>query len=268
MEITEAHIYDFQIRVFAFYAASGRDLPWRKTTDPYRILISEFMLQQTQVSRVIERYATWIEMWPTINHVAQASRIEILRAWMGLGYYTRAGNLHNAAKMIVADYRGDVLQAVRSGNKIPGIGAYTARAVQVFAANDDLALVDTNIRRILIHEFGLCDDVPDGDIWKAAERCLPRGRSREWHNALMDYGALHLTGKKTGIKPRTRQPAFRGSDRQIRAQILRMLLEGPASLCELQPHLSVTEERLHRILDKMVHEKLLIARNRLYHLAS
>jgi len=267
MKITNRHIRNFRTKVFAFYKTRGRDLPWRKTTDPYKILISEFMLQQTQVSRVIEYFGKWIKLWPTINHLARATRSEVLMAWMGLGYNTRAVNLHRAAKIIIKDYDSNVLEAVECYKEIAGIGEYTSRAVRIFAANADLVTVDTNIRRILIHEFRLSEDISGGALLSIAERCLPKGRSRKWHNALMDYGALYLTGTKTGIRPKTQQSTFfKGSDRQIRAHILRTLLLQTSSLSELYNTCSVEEKRLLRILDKMVHEQLIAIRNKRYQL--
>jgi len=262
MKITDEEINQFQSIVLSFYKAHRRDLPWRKTTDPYKILISELMLQQTQVSRVIKYYEKWIKQWPTIDSLAQASRRDVLKAWMGLGYNTRGVNLHRAAQKIVNDYDGDMLEAMKNYKEIPGVGKYTSRAVQIFATNADIVTVDTNIRRIFIHEFHLSEDVSDSELWLLAKRCLPKGLSREWHNALMDYGALNLTAKKTRVKPKTKQSRFEGSDRQIRAQILRQLLERSLSLSDLQKILEVEQNRLQRILDKMVQENLIAVKNK------
>jgi len=247
----------FQRKVFTFYKKHKRKLPWRTTHDPYKILLSELMLQQTQVSRVITYYKTWIQKWPTIRHLASASRHEVLRAWMGLGYNTRAIHLHKAAQRIVNDFDADVLQAMKHYEEIPGVGRYTSQAVLLFATNADLVTVDTNVRRIFIHEFKLPETISEKTLWALAERCLPKGRSREWHNALMDYGALHLTSQKTGIKPKTQQSRFEGSDRQIRAQVLRLLLKKGLTFHELQNILFVEDTRLQKIVEKMVKEQLI-----------
>ena len=224
-------IRKFQEKIFAFYRRQGRDLPWRRTTDPYRILVSEIMLQQTQVERVIPFYERWLERWDSVDALAGASLQEVLEQWMGLGYNNRAMRLLETAKRITADYAGDVLAACREYRNLPGVGEYTSRAVRIFAANENLAAVDTNIRRILMAEFSL-QNPSTADLRQLAERCLPIGRSRDWHNALMDYGALHLTAAKSGISPASRQGKFAGSVRQLRAEILRELLQKGQLPCQ------------------------------------
>ena len=259
-------IQEFQKKVFSFYQRNKRDLPWRKTTDPYKILLSELMLQQTQVNRVILYYEKWIARWPTIDVLVSAMRAEVLQAWMGLGYNTRAVNLHKAARKIVTEFGNDVLEAMKQYKEIPGVGRYTSQAVQIFSTNANLVTVDTNIRRIFIKEFNLPEKVSDKALWELAERCLPRGKSRDWHNALMDYGALFLTAKKTGIKPKTQQSQFEGSDRQIRARILRCLLKEKMSLSELEKTVRIEQIRLRQILDKMMNEKIIMTKNNSYQL--
>jgi A/G-specific adenine glycosylase len=220
-------ILKFQNKVLTYYQKNKRDLLFRETTDPYAILLSEIMLQQTQVERGLKYYSRWLQKWPTIHDLAKASRVDILKEWMGLGYNNRAKNLHETAKIISEKYEGDVLKALPHYKELPGIGPYTSAAVQIFAANRDIVTVDTNIRRIFIHEFKLSEKLSDKELWAIAQECLPKGKSRDWHNALMDYGATLLTSRKTGIRPKTRQSKFEGSDRQIRAKILRLLLEDP-----------------------------------------
>jgi A/G-specific adenine glycosylase len=150
--------------------------------------------------------------------------------------------------------------------ELPGIGRYTSQAVQIFATNADLVTVDTNIRRILIDEFHVSEDVSDKALWGLAQACLPKGRSRDWHNALMDFGALYLTSKKSGIAPKSRQSRFEGSDRQIRARILRQLLQAHSSLLELEKILGVEQKRLTQILEKMIHDQLIVKMNNTYRL--
>lgn len=264
MEISQEKITQFQRNVFSFYQKHKRDLPWRKTTDPYKILLSELMLQQTQVSRVVTYYKQWIIRWPTIQALACASRTEVLNAWIGLGYNTRAIRLHKAAQKIISEFHSDMLEAMKHYKEIPGVGRYTSQAVQIFAANADLVTIDTNIRRIFINEFHLSEDVSDKELWGLAKRCLPKGKSKDWHNALMDYGALHLTAKKTGIKPKTRQSRFQGSDRQIRAQVLRLLLTKKYSFSEMQDTLLIEDTRLKKILEKMMKEQLIHMKQKKY----
>jgi A/G-specific adenine glycosylase len=265
-DIPQEKIQRFQKKVFSFYKRYRRKLPWRKTSDSYKILLSELMLQQTQVNRVILYYEKWITRWPTIDALASASLAEVLKMWIGLGYNTRAVNLHKAARKIVTTFDSDVLEAMKQYKEIPGVGRYTSQAVQIFSTNTDLVTVDTNIRRIFIHEFNLPETVTDKALWELAERCLPRGKSRDWHNALMDYGALFLTAKKTGIKPKTQQSKFEGSDRQIRARILRCLLKEKMSLSELEKTVRIEQIRLTQILDKMMNEKIIMKKNNSYQL--
>ncbi len=265
-EITTAAIERFQKKIFSFYEKNKRDLPWRKTTDPFRILLSELMLQQTQVKRVVQYYEKWIEKWPTVETFAAASLPEVLRMWIGLGYNTRAVNLHKTARIIVSQFDGDVIAAMKHYKQLPGIGRYTSQAVLIFSTNADLVTIDTNIRRIFTSEFHLPTAISDSELWSLAETCLPPGRSRDWHNALMDYGALHLTAQKTGIKPKTQQSRFEGSDRQIRAKILRSLLEKPQTLSGLETTVQVNQERLKPILEKMIKERIIIKQKTTYQL--
>jgi A/G-specific adenine glycosylase len=264
--IPNEKIKRFQKKVLSFYEKNKRDLPWRTTTDPYKILLSELMLQQTQVKRVIFYYQKWIAKWPTIDALASASLPEVLQMWMGLGYNTRAVNLHSTVRTIVSEFKSDVIKAMKQYKELPGIGRYTSQAVQIFSSNADLVTVDTNIRRILINEFNLPTKVADTELWDLAEKCLPLGKSRDWHNALMDYGSLHLTAQKTGIKPKTQQSRFEGSNRQIRAKILRCLLQKSMSLTEFENTFELEQTRLKPILDKMIEEKIVVKRNTLYQL--
>ena len=265
MNVSKKTVKLFQEKIFLFYKEHGRDLPWRHTVDPYCILLSEIMLQQTQVSRVISYYTRWTRQWPTIEDLANATYREVLQMWMGLGYNRRAYYLHQTAKIISQEFDGDILTAMRQFKKLPGIGSYTSTAVQIFSANLDIATVDTNIRRIFIHEFQLPETTSDSELLAIAEQCLPKGRSREWHNALMDYGALKMTAAKTGVKSKTQQSRFEGSDRQIRAKILRQLLKDSFSFDEIQQDLHVEKERLKKILEKMSVEGVIGYKEERYH---
>ncbi len=259
--VSKNQILSFQNKVFDFYESNGRTLPWRLTTDPYLILLSEVMLQQTQVSRVIKYFEEWKGRWPTVEKLASASKQEVLKAWLGLGYNNRGLRLHQAAKIICKDFAGNVLEAMKHYESIPGVGRYTANAVLIFSSNLDLVTVDTNIRRILIHEFSLCEDTPDKEIWQLAARCLPKQKSRVWHNALMDFGALELTAKNTGIRPKTQQSSFEGSDRQIRAKVLRLLLECSLSFDDIHEGLDiydVSHSRLQDIVSGLLKDGLVV----------
>jgi A/G-specific adenine glycosylase len=196
------------------------------------------MLQQTQVSRVAPRFEVFLRLFPTLEALAGAPLADVLRSWRGLGYNNRAERLWRCARASVAQPTPsrpvslpDTLDGLLA---LPGIGPYTARAVLVFAHNADLAAVDANVRRVLTHELDLAPDLTAPALQAIADAVLPRGRSRDWHNALMDYGSLVLTARATGIAPRTRQGAFEGSRRWYRSRLLRALLDdGPQDVAAL-----------------------------------
>jgi A/G-specific adenine glycosylase len=166
--------------------------------------------------------------FPTVQALADAPLREVLALWSGLGYNSRAERLQRCAQTIVADFGGVVPSLPEVLLQLPGIGAYTSRSIPIFADNFDVATVDTNIRRIVLHEFGLPETLKPRELQMVANRLLPHGQSREWHNALMDYGALHLTSQKSGIRPLTRQSKFHGSRRWYRGQMLKALLKTEA----------------------------------------
>ena len=220
----------FRKIVWAYYQKFGRHtLPWRKTHKIYRILVSEVMLQQTQVERVIPLYIKFIKAFPTAKKLAQAPLSEVLRYWQGLGYNRRAKMLHQAAKKLGERKRFSVVEL----EKLPGVGPYTARAVVAFAYNTNVVFVETNIRTAIIHHFfSNKKDVSDTDIEKILVQVLPKRRAREWYSALMDYGAYL---KRSGIshnaksKTYTKQSRFAGSLREARGAILREFTQGVTS---------------------------------------
>jgi len=231
-------------RILGWYSENRRDLPWRHTTDPYAVLVSEIMLQQTRVSRVLSRFAEWLTAYPTLETLAAAPLDDVLRRWQGLGYNNRASRLRDCAATTLAHAvpgaPAALPRTLEGLRALPGLGPYTARAVLIFAHNDDLAAVDANVRRVLTHELTLPPELAPRGLQAVADVVLPRGRSRDWHNALMDYGAMVLTTHATGIAPRTRQSAFQGSRRQHRARLLRLLLKrGPQRIDQLASALSL-----------------------------
>jgi len=213
----------FQKKILTFYKKEGRNLPWRHTTNRYHILVSEIMLQQTQVNRVIEKYNQWIKTFPTIPDLANASLSEVLTLWSGLGYNSRGKRLWECAQQIVEKFEGTVPNNPEDLLTLPGIGPYTSRSILIFADNKNIATVDTNIRRILIHELKLDENITEKELFALAEEIFPRGKSRDWHNALMDYGSLILTAKKSGIKPTSKQKPFKTSKRFYRGAIMKHL---------------------------------------------
>jgi A/G-specific adenine glycosylase len=195
---------EFSRRLRRWFARNARDLPWRRTRDPYAVLVSELMLQQTQVSRVVTRYGEFLERFPTLHDVARARPARVMEAWEGLGYYARARNLHRLARR-VTDH-GRVLHATLPADaaelrELPGIGAYTAGAVSSFAYERRAALVDTNVARVIKRAFAPRIDAKSTlgqrRVWAIAEALLPRtGRATWMHNqALMELGALVCTAR-------------------------------------------------------------------------
>ena len=221
--IDKRTIEKFQKKIFSWWEESKRELPWRETTDPYYIMVAEIMLQQTQVNRTKEKYLQFIEKFPTVKDLAVAETAEVLKYWSGLGYNRRALWLQEAAKQI--DERGTFPRLPEELVKLKGIGPYTSKSILIFAFNDDLATIDTNIRRILIAENFAEETTSEKELFELASKLLPKGQSRDWHNALMDYGSIVLTTAKTGIKPSTKQPRFKSSRRFYRGLIVKYLTE-------------------------------------------
>jgi A/G-specific adenine glycosylase len=222
---------DFRRLVWARWKKNGRhDLPWRKTRDPYHILVSEVMLQQTQVPRVLEKYKSFLKKFPTVRALGKAPLSRVLKEWNGLGYNRRGKYLHDAAKEIVRKHKGVVPKDVVALRALPGMGPYTASAVRVFAFNLPDILIETNIRSVYIHHFfNDKKSVRDIDLIPIATKACDGQDARKWHWALMDYGS-HL--KKSGVRNNAKsahyvkQSKFKGSLREVRGAILRALHEG------------------------------------------
>lgn len=217
----------FRNLVWRFYRQYGRhNLPWRHTTDPYRILVSECMLQQTTVARVVPKYEQFLKTFPTSAALAEAPLGAVLRVWQGLGYNRRAKYLHAAAKAITKS-GGQWPKEVAVLESLPGVGRYTARAVAAFAYNQPVVLIETNVRTVFIaHFFTDQPMVTDAELEPLLEKVLPKHRSREWYYALMDYGSYlkKTVGNESRRSQHYRtQAKFKNSDRQIRGAIIREL---------------------------------------------
>ena len=232
--LSEKDIKVFQETILSFYDEHERSFPWRETQDPYKIWVSEVMLQQTQANRVIPKYEDWMKTFPTVKSLAQANMTNVLEQWKGLGYNNRAKWLRDAAKKVIDEYEGELPTKTKELETLKGVGPYTSRAIQIFAHNMDQVTVDTNIRRIFISEFDLDKETSTEDIYPLARQVLPRGKSREWHNALMDYGALKATSQETGVKPETTQGTFKGSNRWYRSKVLQQVMEKSRSITQVE----------------------------------
>lgn len=215
----------FTRKLLAWYKRNARVLPWRQTRNPYAILVSEFMLQQTQVSRVLEYFPRFMARFPTIGSLAGARPKAVMEQWDGLGYYARARNLHKLAKQ-VAETGDQIPDDPEDLRTLPGVGRYTAGAVACFAYEKPVPTVDTNVRRVLTRVFGNAKvGMPNAELWELASRITPKQGKRAWrfNQALMELGALVCTARKpkcpecpmrsdcravrSGIQIRTRQPA-------------------------------------------------------------
>lgn len=230
----------FQNKILFWYKKNGRHhLPWRKTYDPYYVLVSEIMLQQTQVDRAIGKYTEFIQKFPTVQVLADSSAQDVLQVWSGLGYNRRALFLQKAAKYILEHYGGVFPREVGDSEKLPGVGPYTARAVRAFAFNMPEVFIETNIRRIYIHFFfSDKEGVSDQELLPFIEKTLWKKSPREWYSALMDYGSSefkNMPNPNKKSKQYARQTKFEGSQRQARAYILKNILtQGDASVRDVQ----------------------------------
>ncbi|MBU1293023.1 A/G-specific adenine glycosylase [Patescibacteria group bacterium] len=228
----------FRELVLAYYASLGRHtLPWRKTRDPYHILVSEMMLQQTQVERVVPYYTSFLKKFPSVSSLAKAPLSSVLREWQGLGYNRRAKYLKEAAQEVVALHGGVFPKTPEELQALPGIGSYTARAVCAFAYNTDVVCIETNIRTVVLHHFfSEAEHVSDAEVLHVLEKALPKGNAREWYAALMDYGTyLKRTGASQNKRSTTykKQKAFKGSRREVRGALLKALVQSPATKATL-----------------------------------
>ena len=248
----------FQQKILSWYEKNKRDLPWRKTTDPYAIMVSEIMLQQTQVDRVIPKYQAFLKAFPTIKDLAEAPTSQVLELWSGLGYNSRAIRLQEAAKIICKQYRGQVPKSRDALMDLPGIGPYTSNAILSFAHNLPFPCMDTNIRRIILHELQLPEKTAPEKLYVLAESLIPEGRSRDWHNALMDYGSTILTARKTGIKSLTTQSKFLHSKRWYRGQILKILVkEKETTLKQLAELFEKSPADIEEIVQELLKARLI-----------
>lgn len=228
-KLTEKEIRTFQKCVYTYYRNNKRELPWRLTTNPYKILVSEIMLQQTQVPRVIPKYNEFIRQFPNINSLSRAPLRKVLRAWSGLGYNRRASSLQRAAQQVTRDFNGAIPRSHEALVTLPGIGNATAQAILAYVYNLPVVFIETNIRTVFIHQFFKGrKEINDKDILPLVEQTLDREKPRVWYSALMDYGTMLKEQYGNASKQSahyTRQSRFEGSHRQLRGFILKELLK-------------------------------------------
>ncbi len=254
--------FQFKKTVLEYYKKYGRGtLPWRQTRNPYHILVSEIMLQQTQVSRVLTMYPTFIKQFPTVETLAQAPVKDVLIAWQGLGYNRRALNLKRTAEIITRDYKGVFPKTQQELESLPGIGQSTRGAILAFAYGVATPFIETNIRAVYIHHFfPKTQHVTDKQLFPLILQTLDTDNPRDWYYALMDYG-VHL--KRTLPNPsrkstqHKKQSPFKGSKREIRSRIVKFILTKKATRKEIIDHVGKTPYNVTEIIKELVSEGLI-----------
>lgn len=262
-----------------------RDLPWRRTRNPWHVLVSEVMLQQTSVARVLPKFEAFIEEFPTPHALAEAALGDALRLWSGLGYPRRCRNLQEAARVIVRDFNGEFPDTLEELQSLPGVGAYTSRAILAFAFEQDVAVVDTNVSRVLSRLDGRA--LKSRELQEMANQFVPHGLGWEWNQVMMDFGARHCTLRSPkceecplkklcawrgeGVDPAPLssgaskpQARFEGSDRQARGRALRAVGEGAGEVSQLVAAMGLQDDkqRARKLIDALVEEGLLVRSGR------
>lgn len=261
----------FQVDIYDHYRERGRSLPWRTRITPYRVFVSEIMLQQTQVDRVVPKFKAFVRRFPSFTALARASRADVLSLWSGLGYNRRAKFLQEGARIVVNDHHGRLPKTVPELMMLPGIGPYTAGAIVAFAYNKPAIFIETNIRTVYIHQFfPNTKKVPDALLLPIIEGTLDKENPRQWYWALMDYGTYvkqTLGNASVRSSHYTKQKPFKGSNRQMRGAILKLLIARPLTARSLKRTLtSFDEDKIDTVLASLTHEGMIHRKGRLYKL--
>ncbi len=266
--ICDEVIREFRRLVYDHFKKHGRALPWRKDPQPYTVLVSEVMLQQTQVDRVTPKYLEFTARFPDLAALAGAPLKAVLAAWSGLGYNRRALSLRESARIVLERHGGVLPSTIQELRALPGIGRATAASIAAFAFNAPEVFIETNIRAVYLHFFFQDrNGVRDEEILPIATRALDRRNPRRWYNALMDYGAMLKKSGNPGRKSahyRAQSP-FSGSRRQLRGMVIKTLLAGRDSSAEdLARYLGVEELRVREVLESLAREGLVAESKGLY----
>ena len=252
----------FRKIIWDYYHTHGRTLPWRQTRNPYHILVSEMMLQQTQVERVREKYQTFIETFPDLASLERAQLKDILSVWQGLGYNRRAIALKQIAREVMTTFHGFLPSSVDRLMQLPGVGRATASAIASFAFNRPTVFLETNIRRVFIHFFFADrENIRDAELLPFVEKALDRSDPRRWYYALMDYGAMlkrEIANPNKKSSHYQRQSPFAGSNRQLRGMVLRTVLNAPRiSKTALAKKLGKEPKHVGEILSQLEREEFI-----------
>ncbi len=256
----------FQETIWNYYHSFGRQFAWRNIEDPYKILISEVMLQQTQTHRVIEKYEQFITEFRSFEMLAQASLRDVLSVWQGLGYNRRGKFLYQLAQIVVNDYKSNLPDDPNILVQLPGIGPATAASICAFAFNKPTTFIETNIRAVFLHFFFSGQvEIHDKELMPLIAQTVDQLNSREWYYALMDYGVMlkrTVPNPSKASKHHYKQSRFIGSNRQIRGKIIKALTEvSELSSGDLLPKVRCEKKRLNAIIDDLLNEGI-VKRNR------
>jgi len=260
---------DFQELIWHKGKDLFRQMPWRDDTQPYYVLVSELMLQQTQVHRVIPKFTAFMERFPTIFDLATAPLSEVLILWSGLGYNRRAKFLHQAARKVVAEHDGMIPDTLKVLLQLPGVGPSTAGAIMVYSYNQPVVFIETNVRTVYFqHLFPGNNQIHDSELRAIVEKTIDHEHPREWYWALMDYGSwlkkqgLGATDRSTQYK---KQPPLKGSLREVRGILLKALAERDHTVQELA-EAAPPDERFEAALGALLDEGLIVLTDRRLHL--
>ena len=269
--MSDQEIETFKRLIKQFYQDNRRSFPWRETPSPYNVFISEIMLQQTQTYRVEPKYLAFVDVFPDFQSLANATLEEVLRLWQGLGYNRRAKFLHQAAQMIMDQFGGELPADPDQLEQLPGVGSATAASLSTFAYNRPTLFIETNIRTVFIHHFfSDQDEIHDKEILPLVERTLDHDNPRDWYYALMDYGVMLKATQPNPSrrsKHHVKQSRFEGSNRQLRGQILKLLLEQPQSDVYLCKHLEYDASKVQYNLERLKKEGLVREAHGVYFVA-
>lgn len=269
--LTDKEIADFQKQIRRFFTTHGRTLPWRETQDAYHILVSEIMLQQTQVDRVVPKYTAFIERFPTVSHLSRATLQDVLTLWQGLGYNRRARMLHRCAQTVMEEHGGAIPSDATTLCALPGIGPYTAGAIRAFAYNEPSVMIETNIRTVYLHHFFAEEGgVSDTQVRDVIAQTLDHDAPRTWYWALMDYGAYikkHAGNAGRRSKHYTKQSSFKDSNRYIRGRIVALLTHEAMSLRALYSDIAASPERIKEQCEALACEGMIERADRRWQIA-
>jgi A/G-specific adenine glycosylase len=261
----------FRRAIYRHYRTRGRSMAWRETCDPYRILVSEFMLQQTQVERVQKKYPEFLDAFPDFAALAGANLKGVLACWQGLGYNRRAKSLLGTARMVVESHGGELPSSREEMLALPGVGEATAGALAAFAFNRPVVFIETNIRRVGLYFFFPGEaSVRDSELAPLLEEALDRGSPRKWYYALMDYGSMlrrFVPNPNRMSAHYKRQSPFEGSDRQVRSGVLRLLLRTPGrTVAGMAQEMGVEVARTGAVVEGLCREGFLAGRRGKYYI--